>query len=49
MQDENLERENPVSVEDLFLASQETYAQAQQRAQEENKAFARTEFFRMDK
>lgn len=29
MQDENLERENPVSVEDLFLASQETYAQAQ--------------------
>ena len=49
MQDENLERENPVSVEDLFLASQETYVQAQQRAQEENKAFARTEFFRMDK
>ena len=43
MQDENLERENPVSVEDLFRASQETYAQAQQRAQEENKAFARTE------
>ncbi|MCM1302024.1 MAG: hypothetical protein NC226_09920 [Bacteroides cellulosilyticus] len=38
-----------VSVEDLFLASQETYAQAQLRAQEENKAFARTEFFRMDK
>ena len=49
MQDENLDRENTVSVEDLFLASQETYAQAQQRAQEENKAFARTEFFRMDK
>lgn len=49
MQEENLERENMVSVEDLFLASQETYAQAQQRAQEENKAFARTEFFRMDK
>lgn len=37
------------SVEDLFLSSQETYAQAQQRALEENKAFARTEFFRMDK
>ena len=49
MQEENLERESMVSVEDLFLASQETYAQAQQRAQEENKAFARTEFFRMDK
>ena len=49
MQEENLDRESTVSVEDLFLASQETYAQAQQRAQEENKAFARTEFFRMDK
>lgn len=49
MQEENLERENQLSVEELFLASQESYAQAQQRAQEENKAFARTEFFRMDK
>lgn len=49
MQEENLDRESTVSVEDLFLASQETYAQAQQRAQEESKAFARTEFFRMDK
>lgn len=49
MQEENLDRESMVSVEDLFLASQETYAQAQLRAQEENKAFARTEFFRMDK
>lgn len=38
-----------MSVEDLFLNSQESYAQAQQRAIEENKAFARTEFFRMDK
>lgn len=49
MQEENLDRESMVSVEDLFLASQETYAQAQLRAQKENKAFARTEFFRMDK
>lgn len=49
MQEENLDRESMVSVEDLFLASQETYAQAQLRAQEENRAFARTEFFRMDK
>ena len=49
MQEENLDRESMVSVKDLFLASQETYAQAQLRAQEENKAFARTEFFRMDK
>ena len=50
MQEENLEREQmQSSVEDLFLGAQETYAQAQQRAQEENKAFARTEYFRMDK
>lgn len=49
MQEENLERENQLSVEELFLSSQESYAQAQQRAQEENKSFARTEFFRMDK
>lgn len=38
-----------MSVEDLFLNSQESYAEAQQRAIEENKAFAKTEFFRMDK
>lgn len=49
MQEENFEKENPFSVEELFLASQESYVQAQQRAQEENKSFARTEFFRMDK
>ena len=51
MQEENLENrgmEN-MSVEDLFLNNQESYADAQQRAIEENKAFARTEFFRMDK
>lgn len=51
MQEENLENNdmNGMSVEDLFLNTQESYADAQQRAIEENKAFARTEFFRMDK
>lgn len=51
MQEENLEnRDMPsMSVEELFLNSQESYAEAQQRAIEENKAFAKTEFFRMDK
>lgn len=51
MQEENLENKdmNSMSVEDLFLDNQESYADAQQRAIEENKAFARTEFFRMDK
>lgn len=37
------------SVEDLFLGVQETYSEAQQRSQEENKSFQKTEFFRMDK
>ena len=37
------------SVEEMFLGIQESYEAAQQRAQEENRAFARTEFFRMDK
>lgn len=37
------------SVEDLFVGIQETYAQAQQRALEENKTFAKTDYFRMDK
>lgn len=46
MQEENM---GNMSVEDLFLASQESYAEAQQRAIEENKSFAKTEFFRMDK
>lgn len=39
----------PMSVEEMFLKSQESYEEAQLRAQEENKGFARTEFFRMDK
>lgn len=50
MQD-NLE-ENGVqmaSVEELFLGIQESYAEAQRRAMEENKSFAKTEFFRFDK
>lgn len=38
-----------MSVEEMFLASQESYEQAQTRALEENKSFAKTEFFRMDK
>lgn len=52
---ENEEQENegqeiqPIPVEDLFVAAQESFADAQQRAIEENKSFARTEFFRMDK
>ncbi|MDR1504151.1 MAG: hypothetical protein LBT43_17020 [Prevotella sp.] len=37
------------SIEDLFLGTQETYCEAQQRAMEENKSFQKTEFFRMDK
>jgi hypothetical protein len=37
------------SVEDLFLGIQESYTEAQARAMEENKAFAKTEFFRFDK
>lgn len=37
------------SVEELFLGVQESYAEAQARAMEENKSFAKTEFFRFDK
>ena len=33
-----------MSIEEMFLKSQESYQEAQQRALEENKAFARTEF-----
>ena len=49
---EDLEKTNGIesmSVEEMFLKSQESYEEAQLRAQEENKSFARTEFFRMDK
>ena len=51
MQDENLneDMQNGMSVEDLFLSVQESYQEAQNRAIEENKTFAKTEFFRMDK
>ncbi|MCE8595677.1 hypothetical protein [Bacteroides fragilis] len=38
-----------MSVENLFLSTQESYEEAQARAAEENKTFAKTEFFRMDK
>lgn len=37
------------SIEELFLGIQESYAEAQTRAIEENKSFAKTEFFRFDK
>lgn len=37
------------SIEDLFLGIQESYAEAQTRALEENKSFTKTEFFRLDK
>lgn len=52
MQDENLLEKDMLtgmSVEDLFLKSQESYETAQARAAEENKGFAKTEFFRMEK
>lgn len=52
MQDENLQEKDMLtgmSVEDLFLKSQESYETAQARAAEENKGFAKTEFFRMEK
>ncbi|MBF0648611.1 hypothetical protein IR083_07250 [Dysgonomonas sp. GY75] len=51
MQEENYESPEYMnkSIEDLFLGTQETYSEAQQRAMEENKSFQKTEFFRMDK
>ena len=53
MQEDNFEGQaaqmDGLSVEDLFMGSQETYVQAQQRALEENRSFAKTEYFRMDK
>ena len=52
MQDENLQEKDmlsSMSVEDLFLKSQESYEDAQARAAEENKGFSKTEYFRMEK
>ena len=50
MQEINEENDQQMmSVEEMFLASQESYEEAQTRALEENKSFAKTEFFRMDK
>lgn len=49
---EDLEKNNGIdtmSIEEMFLKCQESYEEAQLRAQEENRSFARTEFFRMDK
>lgn len=37
------------SVEELFLGLQESFAEAQARAIEENRSFTKTEFFRFDK
>lgn len=48
MQDEIKDMEG-MSVENLFLGTQESYEEAQARAAEENKNFVKTEFFRMDK
>lgn len=50
MQD-NLEEKGVemASVEELFLGIQESFAEAQARAMEENKSFTKTEFFRFDK
>ena len=50
-QDENYESTEFMnkSIEDLFLGSQETYSEAQQRSIEESKSFQKAEFFRMDK
>lgn len=50
MQEKHEEKDLPqVSVEELFVAAQESYEEAQQRALEENKSFTKTEYFRMDK
>ncbi len=38
-----------MSVEEMFLSSQESYQEAKQRAIEETKTFNKTEFFKMDK
>lgn len=48
MQEQENGMEN-MSVENLFLNAQESYEEAQARAAEENKTFAKTEFFRMDR
>lgn len=37
------------SVEELFLSQEESFSEAQARAIEENKSFAKTEFFRFDR
>lgn len=50
MQEKHEEKDLPqLSVEELFVAAQESYEEAQQRALEENKSFTKTEYFRMDK
>lgn len=50
MQECNEEKDlQAMSVEEMFVATQESYQEAQQRAIEESKSFSKTEFFRMDK
>ena len=49
MQESNEKDILTMSVEEMFVASQESYEAAQQRAIEESKSFSKTEFFRMDK
>lgn len=48
MQEERID-EKEKDVLSLFAGAQETYEEAQARAAEENKSFAKTEFFKMDK
>lgn len=50
MQENSEEKDiQTMSVEELFLKAQESFEEAQKRALEENKSFAKTEYFRMEK
>lgn len=50
MQEKQEEKDlQQLSVEELFVAAQESYEEAQQRALEENKTFTKTEYYRLDK
>ncbi len=49
LKNETANNTNQVSVENLFLAGQSSYEEAQRQSAEENKSFSKTEFFRMEK
>ena len=49
LKNETVTNTTPVSVENLFLAGQSSYEEAQRQSAEENKSFSKTEFFRMEK